>query len=236
MSSCHFGAMCFLWVSLVVPQHSLAALSLVFPAGFQQGSLFTLPTAAQPGDAQGCHHPRALIHELLPWVRQLRAHLSTQEEFLFSSEICHLQKEILKLRVMSSLKKAGKWDWEEHVCSSLNLSAQRMQRGLGWVLKYYFEILPSDPDNSSPCWLQVSAVPPALEPAAGTGACWWTCHAFLWKKCWKPQSLGLQCCREHSLPAWQVCTRKQKGFGTKFDFCLELHIFPTNCQHPAQWV
>lgn len=66
--------------------------------------------AAQPGDAQGCHHPRALIHELLPWVRQLRAHLSTQEEFLFSSEIWHLQKEILKLRVMSSLKKAGKWD------------------------------------------------------------------------------------------------------------------------------
>lgn len=174
MSSCHFGAMCFLWVSLVVPQHSLAALSLVFPAGFQQGSLFTLPTAAQPGDAQDCHHPRALIHELLPWVRQLRAHLSTQEGFLFSSEICHLQKEILKLRVMSCLTKAEKWDWEEHVCSSLNLSAQRMQRGLGWVLKYYFKILPSDPDNSSPIlagvqclqlWSQQQAQEPAGEPA-----------------------------------------------------------------------
>lgn len=85
VSSCHFGAMCFLWVSLVVAQHSLAALSLVFPAGFQQGSFFTPPTAAPPGDARDCHHPRSLIQKLLPcsppaWVRQLRAHLSTQEE------------------------------------------------------------------------------------------------------------------------------------------------------------
>lgn len=156
-------------------------------------------------------------HRRNPW--------GPREEFLFSSKICHLQKEILKLRVMSDFKKAGKWDWEEHVCCSLNQSAQRMQGGLGWVLKYYFKILPSDPDNSSPCWLWVSAVPPALEPAAGTGACWWTCHAFLWKQCWKPQSLGLQCCREHSLPAWQVCTWKKMALEQNLIFVSNYAFF-----------
>lgn len=149
MSSCHFGAMCFLWVSLVVPSTPW----LPCPWFFQQGSLSTPPMAAQPGDPQDCHHPMALTHKLLPCPPPARSHSSeptwahrrspwrTREEFLFSSKICHLQKEILKLRVMSDLKKAEKWDWEEHVCCSWNLSAPRMQGGLGWVLKYYFKIL-----------------------------------------------------------------------------------------------
>lgn len=202
--------------------------------------LSTPPMAAQPGDNRDCHLPMGTGHSqlstankllpcsLLPGSGSTEPTWPHKRNPVFSSKICHLEKEILKLRVMvmSNLKKEEKWKWEESVCCSLNLSAQRMHRGPGWVLKYYFKMLPSDSGNSSSCSLWVSTVPPGLERAAGTGACWWTCHVFLWKKHRKPQSLGLQCCEETS-PTWLagLYPKKQMTLEQNLIFCFELSIF-----------
>lgn len=205
-----------------------AGFSLLLPWQLSQGITGTVtfpwaqvtPSSAQPINSCPVH--------LLPGSGSTEPTWPHKRNPVFSSKICHLEKEILKLRVMvmSNLKKEEKWKWEESVCCSLNLSAQRMHRGPGWVLKYYFKMLPSDSGNSSSCSLWVSTVPPGLERAAGTGACWWTCHGFLWKKHRKPQSLGLQCCEETS-PTWLagLYPKKQMTLEQNLIFCFELSIF-----------
>lgn len=237
MNSCHFGAVCFLWVSLVVPQHSWLPSPWFFQLVCSRVLSLPLP---RPGLSPS-HRHRSLQLSTSMNSCPVQAAQSPPEHT--GGTPCSSQKSaICKKRfsiweVTSNLKKAEKWEWEEHVCCSLNLNAQRMQRGLGWVLKHYFKILPSDPDNSSPCWLRVSAVPPALEPAAGTGSCWWTCHAFFMGKVLETPEPATATLRR-AIPTWLagLYPKKQMALEQNLIFCFELRIFRTSCQQSAQWV
>lgn len=230
MSSCHFGAMCFLWVSLVVPQHFL-----VFPAGLQQSFLLSSPSYGSsargwPGlsPSQGTGHSQLSssmnscpVH-LLPGSGSSEptwAHRRSPQNL--SSEICHLQKEILKLRVMANLKKAEKWEWEEHVCCSLNLSLRGCREALAGfsniILRSCLQILtiPARVNckwvQCLQLWSQQQAQEPAGEPAmlfygksAGNSRAW-DCNAV--------ESIG-----------WQVCTRKNKWPWNKIWFFVSSFI------------
>lgn len=235
MSSCHFGAMCFLWVSLVVPQHYLAALSLVFPAGLQQGSLFTPPMAAEPGDDQDCHLPMGTGHSH-QWTPALftsslgQAAQSPPEHT--GGTPCSPQKSAI------CKKRFSNWEWHlilkklkngsersvsvAHWISVLRGCREALAEFSNIILRSCLQILtiPAHVDSEwVQLWSQHQAQEPAGEPAM----------LFYGKSAVNPQSLGLQCCREHSPPGWQVCTQKNpkktNGLGTKFDFFVSSYAF-----------